>query len=73
MKLFASIAIASTLVLGSTAVMAHSEETIGWTFGCKLDVPAVAVIEEAVANLEEQPGGFLSWNFDARESVASAE
>ncbi|AHF02379.1 hypothetical protein THIAE_09405 [Thiomicrospira aerophila AL3] len=73
MKLFASMALAGSLVLGSTGVMAQSEETISWAFGCKLDVPAVAVTEEAVASLEEQPGGFLSWNFDARESVASAE
>ncbi len=73
MKLLASIALSSSLVLASTAVLAQSEETIGWTFGCKLDVPAVVVTEDVAANLEEQPGGFLSWSFDARESVALAE
>ncbi|SFR54785.1 hypothetical protein [Thiomicrospira sp. ALE5] len=73
MKLFASMAVAGGLVLGSTVVSAQAEEEISWAFGCKLDAPAVVVTEEQVATLEEQPGGYLSWNFDARESVASAE
>jgi hypothetical protein len=73
MKLLASIALASGLVLGSSAVMAESEEAISWTFGCKFDVPAVDESKEIVASSEETSKDYLGWTFESRDFVALAQ